>query len=68
MLLGRYRMADAATQQWVRETIARHLERYIPELAPPASAAAQPSSLAFWAANSSSVRIPCSFSSPSCLS
>jgi hypothetical protein len=32
MLLGRYRMADAATQQWVRETIARHLERYIPEL------------------------------------
>jgi hypothetical protein len=26
----------AATQQWVRETIARHLERYIPELAPPA--------------------------------
>jgi hypothetical protein len=36
MLLGRYRMADAATQQWVRETNARHLERYIPELAPPA--------------------------------
>src|SRR6476620_8413904 len=35
MLLGRYRMADAATQQWVRETIAAHLERYIPELAPP---------------------------------
>ncbi len=34
MLLGRYRMADEATQQWVRETIARHLERYIPELAP----------------------------------
>jgi hypothetical protein len=33
MLLGRYRMADSATQQWVRETIARHLERYIPELA-----------------------------------
>ncbi|MGH2974920.1 MAG: hypothetical protein ACRDLL_08660 [Solirubrobacterales bacterium] len=33
MLLGRYRMADAATQQWVRETIDRHLERYIPELA-----------------------------------
>ncbi|HWP33849.1 MAG TPA: hypothetical protein VNL97_08890, partial [Solirubrobacterales bacterium] len=33
MLLGRYRMADPATQQWVRETIARHLERYIPELA-----------------------------------
>jgi hypothetical protein len=36
MLLGRYRMADNATQQWVRETIARHVERYIPELAPPA--------------------------------
>ena len=32
MLLGRYRMADSATQQWVRETIAAHLERYIPEL------------------------------------
>ena len=33
LLLGRYRMADAATQQWVRETIAEHLERHIPELA-----------------------------------
>jgi hypothetical protein len=33
MLLGRYRMADATEQQWVRETIDRHLERYIPELA-----------------------------------
>lgn len=33
MLLGRYRMADAPTQQWVRETIAQHLERHIPELA-----------------------------------
>lgn len=33
MMLGRYRMADSATQQWVRETIAQHLERYIPELA-----------------------------------
>lgn len=33
MLLGRYRMADSQTQQWVRETIAEHLERYIPELA-----------------------------------
>ncbi len=32
MLLGRYRMADAETQQWVRETIAAHVERYIPEL------------------------------------
>ena len=33
MLLGRYRMADTATQQWVRETIATHIERHIPELA-----------------------------------
>ncbi len=33
MLLGRYRMADSATQDWVRQTIARHLERNIPELA-----------------------------------
>jgi hypothetical protein len=32
LLLGRYRTADAATQQWVRETIALHLERHIPEL------------------------------------
>jgi hypothetical protein len=33
MLLGRYRVADAATQQWVRETIADHIARHIPELA-----------------------------------
>jgi hypothetical protein len=33
MLLGRYRMADAEMQRWVRETIAQHLERHIPELA-----------------------------------
>lgn len=33
MLLGRYRMADPATQEWVRRTIAGHLERFIPELA-----------------------------------
>ena len=33
MLLGRYRMADAETQRWVRETISRHLEQPIPELA-----------------------------------
>jgi hypothetical protein len=26
-------MADADTQRWVRQTIATHLERYIPELA-----------------------------------
>ncbi len=32
MLLGRYRMADADTQAWVRQTIDRHLERHIPEL------------------------------------
>lgn len=32
MLLGRYRMADQETQQWVRETIAEHLRRHIPEL------------------------------------
>jgi hypothetical protein len=32
MLLGRYRMADEATQRWVRETIDAHLERFIPEL------------------------------------
>jgi hypothetical protein len=33
MLLGRYRMADPETQRWVRQTIARHLEQYIPDLA-----------------------------------
>lgn len=33
MLLGRYRMADSATREWVRETIAEHLERHLPELA-----------------------------------
>lgn len=33
MLLGRYRMADPETQRWVRQTIAEHLERHIPELA-----------------------------------
>ena len=32
MLIGRYRMADADTQEWVRRTIAEHLERHIPEL------------------------------------
>lgn len=32
MLLGRYRMADAETQDWVRHTITAHVERYIPEL------------------------------------
>ena len=33
MLLGRYRMADAEMQSWVRRTITEHLERHIPELA-----------------------------------
>jgi hypothetical protein len=33
LLLGRYRMADSQTQQWVRETIATHVERHIPTLA-----------------------------------
>ncbi|HEX7245602.1 MAG TPA: hypothetical protein VF245_08565 [Solirubrobacterales bacterium] len=32
MLLGRYRLADQATQQWVRETLREHIERYMPEL------------------------------------
>jgi hypothetical protein len=32
MLLGRYRMADPQTQEWVRRTIAEHLDRFIPEL------------------------------------
>lgn len=32
MLLGRYRMSDAETQRWVRQAIADHLERYLPEL------------------------------------
>jgi hypothetical protein len=33
MLLGRYRMADATTQEWVRRTLTAHVERYLPELA-----------------------------------
>jgi hypothetical protein len=32
MLLGRYRMADAGTQEWVRRTVAEHIGRFIPEL------------------------------------
>lgn len=32
MLLGRYRMADTATQEWVRRTISEHVDRFIPEL------------------------------------
>lgn len=33
MLIGRYRMADAETREWVRRTITTHLETYIAELA-----------------------------------
>ena len=33
MLIGRYRMASSEEQRWVRETIASHIERHIPELA-----------------------------------
>jgi len=32
MLLARYRMASTDERRWVRETIAGHLEEYIPEL------------------------------------
>jgi hypothetical protein len=32
MLIGRYRMADSGEQQWVRETMTRHVERFIPEV------------------------------------
>jgi hypothetical protein len=32
-LLGRYRMADQETQQWVRSTIDRHIREHQPELA-----------------------------------
>lgn len=32
MLLARYRMASAAERRWVRETVAAHLEAFIPEL------------------------------------
>jgi hypothetical protein len=32
MLLGRYRMADAETRRWVRETITGHARRFVPEL------------------------------------
>jgi len=34
-LLGRYRMADQETQQWVRETIAAHVREHIPGLPEP---------------------------------
>jgi hypothetical protein len=32
MLLGRYRLADSGTQDWVRRTIDEHIQRFIPEL------------------------------------
>ncbi len=32
LLIGRYRMADADTQAWVRRTLADHVARHIPEL------------------------------------
>jgi hypothetical protein len=32
MLLGRYRMADSETQEWVRRTIVNHIDQFIPEL------------------------------------
>jgi hypothetical protein len=32
MLIGRYRMADSGEKQWIRETLAAHVERHIPEL------------------------------------
>jgi hypothetical protein len=32
MLIGRYRMAGSAEQDWVRSTLARHADRYLPEL------------------------------------
>jgi hypothetical protein len=35
MLLARYRMADSATQAWVRRTIAEHIDRQVPELGEP---------------------------------
>jgi hypothetical protein len=32
LLLGRYRMADAETQRWVRQTLTEHVASHIPEL------------------------------------
>jgi hypothetical protein len=32
-LLGRYRMADQATQEWVRQTLDRHVAEHQPDLA-----------------------------------
>jgi hypothetical protein len=35
MLLGRYRMADTETRRWVQQTIAAHVQEFIPELGEP---------------------------------
>ena len=32
MLLGRYRMADTTEKNWVRETIDRHVNEFMPDL------------------------------------
>ena len=32
MLIGRYRMADSAEQDWIRRTLAQHADQYLPEL------------------------------------
>ncbi|MEO8091372.1 MAG: hypothetical protein ABI726_01530 [bacterium] len=32
MLLGRYRIAGAETQRWVRSTVAAHVARHLPQL------------------------------------
>ena len=34
-LLGRYRLADQETQQWVREALGEHVRRHHPELEQP---------------------------------
>ena len=34
MLIGRYRMADQGERRWVQRTIAAHIDRFLPELAP----------------------------------
>jgi hypothetical protein len=30
LLLGRYRMADSATQRWVQRTLSAHIDQYLP--------------------------------------
>ncbi len=34
MLIGRYRMAGQEERRWVQHTIAGHVDRFLPELAP----------------------------------